>query len=96
MEVTGLGAEFELKSPSYTTATTTVTAMWNLSHFCNLHHSLQQCGILNPLSGPRTEAASSRTLYQVLNLLNHNRNSGVRKFNVRTKIRKKIKEVVTI
>ena len=39
----------ELQLPAYTTA----TAMPDLSHICDLHHSLWQCQILNLLSEPR-------------------------------------------
>ena len=46
MEVPRLGVETELYLPAYTTATATPDP----SHICNLHHSLQQCQILNPLS----------------------------------------------
>ena len=40
-----LGVELELQLSAYTTA----TAMQDSSHICNLHHSSQQCQILNPL-----------------------------------------------
>ena len=46
MEVPRLGVESELQLPAYTTA----TAGWDLSRICKLHHSSQQCWILNPLS----------------------------------------------
>ena len=46
LEVPGLGAESELQLSAYTTA----TAMWDPSCICDLHHSLQQCQTLNPLS----------------------------------------------
>ena len=36
MEVPRLGVESELQLPAYATA----TATWDLSHVCNLHHSL--------------------------------------------------------
>ena len=45
-EVPGLGDESELQLLTYTTATATL----DLSHICNLYHSLQQHWILNPLS----------------------------------------------
>ena len=44
MEVPRLGVELELQLPAYT------IAMPDSSHVCNLHHSFQQCRILNPLS----------------------------------------------
>ena len=49
MEVPRLGVKSELLLPAYTTA----TAMPGPSRFCNLHHSSQQCQILNPLSEAR-------------------------------------------
>ena len=53
MEVPRLGVKLELQLLSYTTATDT----WDLteSHICDLHHSLQQHWILNPLSGARNQ-----------------------------------------
>ena len=45
MEVPRLGVEWELQPLAYTTATATP----DLSLICNLHHSSQQCWILNPL-----------------------------------------------
>ena len=41
--------ESELQLPAYVTA----TVMQDLSCVCNLHHNLQQCQILNPLSKAR-------------------------------------------
>ena len=55
MKVPRLGAELELQLPAYATA----TAMQDPSHVCALHHSSQQRQILNPLSGPGIETASS-------------------------------------
>ena len=49
MEVPRLGVELELQLLAYTTATATATP--DLSCLCDLHHSSQQCQILNPLSG---------------------------------------------
>ena len=49
MEVSRLGVESELQLPAY--ARTTATP--DPSHACNLHHSSQQWGILNPLSEAR-------------------------------------------
>ena len=51
MEVPRLGVKSELQLPGYTTATATP----DLSHICNLHHSLQQCWILNLLSKARDQ-----------------------------------------
>ena len=53
MEVSRLGVESELQLKAYATAT--ATAMLDLSHICNLHHSLQQCWILNPLRKARDQ-----------------------------------------
>ena len=50
MEVPMLGVELELHLPTYTTA----TAMQDLSHICDLHHSSEQCQILNPQSEARS------------------------------------------
>ena len=52
MNVLRLGVKSELQLLTYTTA----TAMRDLSHVCDLHHSLRQRQILNPLS-----KASDRT-----------------------------------
>ena len=49
MEVPRLGVQSELQALAYTTA----TAMRDLSHICNLLHSLWQCQILNPRSEDR-------------------------------------------
>ena len=49
MEVSELGVELELQLQAYATAMTTL----DLSHICNLHHSLWQYQILNPLSKAR-------------------------------------------
>ena len=49
MEVPRLEVESELKLPAYTTATATE----DLSHVWDLHHSSQQCRILNPQSKAR-------------------------------------------
>ena len=51
MEVPRLGAESGLQLPAYATATATATR--DLSHICNLCHSLSQCPILNLLSQAR-------------------------------------------
>ena len=49
MEVPWLAVKSELQLPAYTT----VTAMPDLSHICNLGRSLWQCQILYPLSKAR-------------------------------------------
>ena len=46
MEVPRLRFKLELQLPAYTTG----TATWVPSLVCDLHHSSQQCWILNPLS----------------------------------------------
>ena len=45
MVIPRLGVEVELQLPAYTTA----TAMRDVSHVCDPHHSSLQCQILNPL-----------------------------------------------
>ena len=49
-----LGVKSELQQPAYATA----TAMWYLSHVCDLYHNLWQCWILNPLSKTRERTSS--------------------------------------
>ena len=49
MEVPRLGVELELQLRVYTTATVTQDP----SYICDLHHSSQQCQILNPFSKAR-------------------------------------------
>ena len=49
MEVPRLGAELELQLLAYVT----VTAISDLSHVCDLHHSSGQHQIFNPLSKAR-------------------------------------------
>ena len=49
MEVPRLGVNSELQLPTHITA----TATWDLSPLCNLHHSVWQRQILNPLSEAR-------------------------------------------
>ena len=49
MEFPRLGVKLELQLLAYTTA----TAMPDLSHVCDLHHSSWQHWILNPLSEAR-------------------------------------------
>ena len=52
MEIPRLGVKSELQLPAYTIATTTADP----SCVCNLHHSSQQCWMLNPLSKARDSA----------------------------------------
>ena len=71
MEVPRLGVELVLQLPTYTTA----TAMRNLSHVCNLHHSSWQHRILNPLSKARYPPCILMDTSQVLNPLSYSGNS---------------------
>ena len=52
MEVPSLGVESELHLLAYATA----TAVQDPSCVCDLHHSSEQCWILNPLSEARDRA----------------------------------------
>ena len=65
-----LGVRLELQLPDCITATATADP----SCICDLHHSLQQCWILNSLSKARDGTTASWTLCQVPNPLRHNRN----------------------
>ena len=71
MEVPRLGAESELQLQAYTTA----TATWDPSCICDLHGSLGHYCILNPLSEARDRIHILMDTNQVLNQLNHNKNS---------------------
>ena len=51
MEVPRLGVQLELQLLAYATATSTQDP----SCVCDLHHSSQQCQILNPLSEARDQ-----------------------------------------
>ena len=51
MEVPRLEVKSELQLPAY--AMVTVTAMWDPSRICDLHHISQQCQILKPLHKAR-------------------------------------------
>ena len=53
MEIPWLGVESELQLLAYATATATATSALDMNHICGLHHSLQQCWILNPVSEAR-------------------------------------------
>ena len=73
MEVPRLGVKLELQLPAYTTA----TAMPDPSRICNLHCSLWQHQILNPMSKARIEPVPSWILVGFLTNLSrsyHNRN----------------------
>ena len=71
MEVPRLGVELELQLLAYTTA----IARPDLSHVCNLHHSLQQCWIPNPLSEVRDRTCILMDNSPVPNPWSPNRNS---------------------
>ena len=62
MEVPRLRIESELQLPADTTATATP----DLSCVCNLHHSSQQCRILNPL-----KEARDGTSWILVRFINH-------------------------
>ena len=49
MEVPRVGVQWELQLLAYTTD----TAMWDLSHVCDLHHSSWKRQIFDPLSKAR-------------------------------------------
>ena len=68
MEVPRLGVEAELQLPAYTTA----IAMPDLSFICDLHHSLGQHQICNPLSEARDQICLLMDTSQVLNPPSHN------------------------
>ena len=71
MEVPRLGVESELLLLPADT-----TAMLDQSLICDLHHSLPQCQILNPLSKARERTHILMDTSRVLNLLSHSGNSG--------------------
>ena len=49
------GPRLGVQSEPWPLAYTTATAMWDLSHVCDLHHSSWQLWILNPLSEARDQ-----------------------------------------
>ena len=61
MEVPRLGIELELQLQTY--ATTTATQ--DPSHICDLHHSLRQSLILDPLSKARDRTHNTMVLNQI-------------------------------
>ena len=71
MEVARPGVESELQLP----ASVTATAMPDSSRIYDLHHSLQQHWVLNPLSKARDQTHILMDTSQFLNLLSHNGNS---------------------
>ena len=54
MEIPSLGVQLDLQLLAYFT----VTATWDPSHICELHHSSWQCQILNPLSKARDQTCN--------------------------------------
>ena len=62
MEVSRLGVESELQLSAYTTA----TAMPDPSRVWDLHHSLWQCQILNPLIEAGIELTASWILVELI------------------------------
>ena len=71
MEVPRLGVESELQLPTYTTA----TSMRDPSRIFALHHSLQQCQILNLLIKARDRTLVLMVTSLVYDLLSYNGNS---------------------
>ena len=71
MEVPRLGVKSELQL----LATARATAMWDLSHICNLRHSSQQHWILNSLNEARDQMLFLMDTSWVWNSLSHNENS---------------------
>ena len=71
MEVPRLGIKAELLLLAYTTASATPDP----SHICNLHRSLWQHWILNPLSEARDQTCILLDTSRILNPLSHNGNS---------------------
>ena len=70
MEIPRPGVKSELQLPSYATA----TATWDSSHVFDLHHSSQQCCILNLLSEARDLTCILMDISNAHSLLSHNRN----------------------
>ena len=70
MEVPGLGFKSQLQLPAYAIA----IAMTDPSCVCNLHCSLWQHQILNPLSEARDQARILMDTSRVLNPLSHKGN----------------------
>ena len=68
--------------PAYTIA----IAMWNPSHFCDLHHSSWQCRIVNPLSKARDRTHNLMVPCRIRVPLGHNGNSYLGLFNSRLSI----------
>ena len=74
MEVPRLAVKLELPLLAWATA----TAMWDPSCVCDLHHSSQQCQILNPMSKARDRTATS---WFLVGFVNHWATTGTPVFN---------------
>ena len=70
-EIPRRGVQSKLMLPAYTRA----TATRDLSHICDLHHSAQQCRILNPLSEARDQTSVLMGAGWVRSPLSHDGNS---------------------
>ena len=75
MEVPRLGVESELELELQLLAYTTAIARQDLSCICDLHHSLGQRWILDPLSEARDQTHILTVTMLGLNPLNHSENS---------------------
>ena len=73
VEVPRLGVMWEPQLPAYTRA----AAMQDPNHICDLHHSSQQCQILNPLSKARDRTHNLMDTGHVHDPLSHKRDSMV-------------------
>ena len=71
MEVPRLGVKSELQLLAYARS----TAMQDPTRICDLHDSLWQHWILNPLSKARDQTFIFMDTSQILHLLSHNGNS---------------------
>ena len=99
MEVSRLAVKSELQLSVYATA----TATWDQSHICDLHWSLWQHQILNPLSEVRDPTCILMDTHLVLNPLSHNGNSsgtilnmGARRRREREKGSEKLSEEIRV
>ena len=71
MGVSRIEVRLALQLQAYATA----TAIWDLSHICNLCHGVQQHWILNPLNEAKDQTRIFMNTSQVHNPLSHNGNS---------------------
>eukprot|EP01106_Pelomyxa_sp_JSP_P012067 TRINITY_DN3260_c1_g2_i1.p1 TRINITY_DN3260_c1_g2~~TRINITY_DN3260_c1_g2_i1.p1 ORF type:complete len:103 (+),score=0.42 TRINITY_DN3260_c1_g2_i1:143-451(+) len=70
------GIESKMQLLAYATA----TAMWDLSHRCNLHHSSEQRQILNPLSEASDQTGFVMDTSWILSPLSPNGISSIESF----------------